>query len=141
MNSLSKIVWFAALVSAGGCGGQLVEFGPSPDGRASDSGSVADLRSVPDLVPGRDGLTGDLAGRSTDLAGADLRPTADLALSVDLGLGVDLLPLNVDLGTTLDGPGSSPPPPSLGSAANYGALAGAMVTNTGPTVITGDVGV
>jgi hypothetical protein len=146
MMNRSNIGAFLALVSAAACGG--TDGGPEASLDAmseSDIDSPADQSADVGSGAGGDAAADqgmDAAGNaSTDAAGHDgsTRAEADAARDA-AGAGANTDASNAGRDAEAGGP-CSLAPVVLGSAANFVVLAGSTVTNTGPSALTGDMGV
>jgi hypothetical protein len=164
MRALQNTALFLLLASLSACGQQLVEFplagrdagnadtasngGALPDGRVADVGSV-------DGAGNSDAANADAANADVLSSGANADAAAIDALTadgahIDVSVG-DTAPIDAgtvdttaaDMAQAAEGPAPACAqlPVMLGAAANFVVLAGSTVTNTGPTSVTGDLGV
>ena len=171
MSTLKNMILFVMTVSVSACGGKLVESprDAGSDGltnavaetgqdRASDrqfGGSNPDASNdVPRDTSGEASSNAGLDGTTDRAADRVNDANTDRALdaAIDVGqaeVGAVVLDTSGEMGVELaidsiseagTGP-CSQAPVVLASAANFVVLAGSTVTNTGPTSITGDLGV
>jgi hypothetical protein len=139
MMNRSKMGVLWALLSATACGSQSAA--PKSDGgldESLDAMPQADMDSRPDqsVAVGSD-ASGDVdLDKGMDAAG----DASAVAVAHEAGTGA-----NVDAagGTAIDAESGacSLSPVALGSAASFVVLAGSTVSNTGPSALTGDMGV
>jgi hypothetical protein len=137
MMNRSKVGILSALLSAAACSSQSVA--PKSDGgpdESLDAMSRADSESRPDQSAG---MGSDASG------GADLDEGTGAAGDASVGAAGDEAgtAANTDA-AAIDAEGGGPcslAPVALGSAANFVVLAGSTVASTGPSALTGDMGV